>query len=121
MASTPTTRARTPHYLAITGTTHAELKLRSSSFSGPLKTALGIVETEPTNSTAIATSRESAMERGIFYLTVEYRISAGKTQTAKVPVAPAKADTAFVEVLGKKYNNKDIVAVRVPRRRVFVI
>lgn len=78
-------------------------------------------ENKADTDTVVATGKEDALARGVYFLNIEYQATSTKTQTAKIPIAPAKADTAIVGLRNNKYRNKDIVDVRVPRRRVFVV
>ncbi len=123
MATTPaaSSRRRTTKYFKFSPTQHVELKVVASSYSAALKTAIGMVDDVPDTSIAIASGKADALARGLFFLVVEYQATPTQTQTAKIPVAPDKADTAYTALLGLTYRGKDIKKVRVPRRRVFVV
>ena len=124
MATTPgaSTRNREFHYLQVKGTNYVELNLKTQAFAdGGLRTALGIEKTKPENAAIVANSKEEALENGCVPVVLVYKAAGGKNQTAKVLCSPAKADTVFTEARGKRYAGKEIVKVRFPRRRVYVI
>ena len=119
MAST--NRVREDYYFNTSGNNYVKLNLIKSNFDAGMLTAMGAVNELPNNGVIVATNKEGALANGVFYLNVYYPGKAGKTQAAKVPVAPSKADTAFADLKGKKYRGKIIENVRVPRRRCYTV
>ena len=117
--------AKSPYYISITANTVVRLQLVPAAYAdATLRTQLGILEgtaagSAPTGQTVVGTGRLAAAQRGCFGVNLVYNKTGGKTQSAKVMVSPTKADTVFSDTLGAKYNAKDIIEVRVPRRRVY--
>jgi hypothetical protein len=126
MADAPSaTNSRTPFLLRINDSLGVIVQLKESSYSAALRTALGLeslgANGEPPTGTSIAgKGKAAALSAGCFGVNLVYQRTATKTQTAKVLVAPSKADTVFVGARGASYNGKNIVEVRAPRRRIFV-
>lgn len=120
-SSSATSRRRDPMYFKVGTNSYVKLNLKKSSFNSTLFTTIGALETVPDGAIIVANNKEDALKRGIFYLTIAYQATRTRVQTQKIPIAPEKADTAFADLRGKKYRNKDIVDVRVPRRRTYDI
>lgn len=123
--TTAPTRKKDPFYLTIKGNSVVRLQLVASAFSAELLTALGIQKGAtngdvPDGKTLIGSGRNAAILNGCFPVNLVYDVGAGKTQTAKVLVAPANADTAVAAAKSAKYRGKQIIDVRPPRRRVYV-
>jgi hypothetical protein len=120
----PTTNARSPYLIDVGNNKVVKLQLKASSMDAGLIGVLGIAPMAasgevPVGKTLVGTGRLAAMQNGCFGINVVYAKTATKSQTAKVLCSPSKADTVFVEARGKTYNGKNIVDVRVPRRRVY--
>ena len=110
---------RKPHYLEVVSGKLVELSLKSSSYSSGLKTALGLKDNAVDTDNIIGKGSEDALENGCVPINLVYKKSATKTQTAKVLCAPSKADTVFTDAIGTKYNGKEVIKVRFPRRRCY--
>jgi hypothetical protein len=125
MADTPSaTNSRTPFLLRINDESGVIVQLKESSYSAGLRTALGLESLgtngeAPAGTTVVGKGKAAAMSAGCFGVNLVYQRTATKTQTAKVLVAPSKADTVFAAARGATYNGKNIVEVRAPRRRIF--
>lgn len=117
-----TVRKKDLGYYDINATSIAEVKVIRASYSGIAETiGLTLDDTPPTGKTVIASGRNQALLVGCFPVVIVYSVGAGKYQSAKVLVAPAKADTAIAELRGKTYRGKRISEVRPVRRRVFTV
>ncbi|WP_215607454.1 hypothetical protein [Leptothoe spongobia] len=114
-------RKKEDFFFNTTGKNYAKLNLVKASFSGALLTAMGAVAELPADGTIIATGKEAALGVGISYLNIYYPGPTGKLQSAKVPIAPSKADTAIADLPGKTYRGKKIELARVPRRRCYTV
>lgn len=122
--ATALTRKKSPHFLTIKGNNVVRLQLVTTSFSAELLTALGIVKGNangdvPDGKTLVGSGKNAAILNGCFPLNLVYDVGAGKTQTAKVLVAPANADTAVNAAKAATYRGKQIIDVRPPRRRTY--
>lgn len=114
--------ARSTFSIDLPGNKIVLLSLKESSFDPGLRTALGLTIVKdgevPAGKTLVGRGRLAAMQNGCFGVNLVYR-KGNKSQTAKVLCSPTKADTVFQEAISKTYNSKNIVEVRVPRRRIF--
>ena len=122
MATTATTNARTPFLIDVGNNKVVKLQLKASSVDEGLRTSLGLTvmgAEVPADKTLVGSGRLAAMQNGCFGINLVYAKTPTKNQTAKVLCSPTKADTIFTEGRGKTYAGKNIVEVRVPRRRVF--
>lgn len=116
-----TTSKREPVYFKLSDNNHFQLNLKRSSYSAGLLTAIGGSTTKPTTGTILTGGKESAAQRGVFFLAIYYEGRNNKLQRAIIPVAPDKADTAFEAVQGQTYNNKQISKASAVRRVKYVI
>lgn len=126
MTATVATNARSPFTIDVTDVLVVKLQLKASSFDAGLRTELGIAPLPDSGEvgsgkTLIGTGKRSAMQNGCFGVILVYARTATKNQSARVLCSPRKADTIFKNGKGKTYNGKNIVDVRVPARRVYVI
>lgn len=122
MPTAPTTNARSPFLLAITSNTAVILQLKASSFDESLRPVLGLTlysGEPPAGTTIIGKGKLAAMNAGAFGVNLVYQKTTTTTQTAKALVSPSKADTVFQDARSKTYNGKNIIEVRVPRRRIY--
>ncbi|MFK8182320.1 MAG: hypothetical protein AB8B99_03020 [Phormidesmis sp.] len=120
-STSATSRRRDPMYFKVGTNSYVRLNLKKSSFNSALFTAMGALNDVPDGGIIVATNREDALARGVFFLNIGYQATRTRVQSQKIPIAPDKADTAFAALRGLKYRNKDIVDVRVPRRRKFEV
>lgn len=114
---------RTPYYVAITNDTGVIINCVKTKIS-PLATTLGYTEMEtgelPAGKTLAGTGIADALMAGCTAVNLVYLVSPGKYQSAKVLVSPTKTGpTLFTTLVGKTYGSKNIVKVRVPRRRIY--
>ena len=116
-----TSRKKEDFFFKVANNQYAKLNLRKASFSSGLLTAMGAVAELPDTGNVVATGKEDALSRGVFYLNIYYAGPSGKQQSAKIPVAPEKSDTAFADFRNHKYRGKAIENVRVPRRRIYTV
>lgn len=120
MATTPSTRNRSPKYLKIKEGKFIKLQMNNSASAG-LLTELGIQEAAPADPTQIVgTGKEDALENGAVPVRVYYSRANGRTSAASVLCSPERADTIFRNAIGKNYAGRNIEKVRFPRRRVYV-
>jgi hypothetical protein len=124
MAEVVGTNARSPFLIDVGNKKAVKLQLKASSMDETLRPTLGITPLPatgevPTGITLVGSGRLAAMQNGCFGINLVYAKTATKSQTAKVLCSPTKADTVFVDAKGKTYAGKNIVDVRVPRRRVY--
>jgi hypothetical protein len=124
MAETTGTNARSPFLIGVGGDKVVKLQLKASSIDETLRGTLGLVALPstgviPTGKTLVGSGKLAAMQNGCFGINLVYAKSSTKNQTAKVLCSPEKADTVFNDAKGKTYAGKNIVDVRVPRRRVY--
>jgi hypothetical protein len=116
---------RYPHFIDVGGNRLVRLQLVKANFDGGLGIELGITaaNTEagevPAGKTLAGDGREAAMRLGCFGVNLVYVRTGTKKQTAKVLCSPAKSDTVFINAKGKTYGSKNIVDVRIPRRRIY--
>jgi len=120
------TRAKAPHFLDVGNSKVVRVQLVAASYSAGLLSALGITKgaangETPAGKTLVGSGKNAAILNGCFSLNLVYDVGNGKTQTAKVLVAPAKADTAATEAKAQKYRDKAIIDVRAPRRRILTL
>jgi len=118
------TNARSPFLIDVGNNKVVKLQLKASSLDEGLRPSLGITSLPdsgevPTGKILVGSGRLAAMQNGCFGINLVYAKTATKNQTAKVLCSPTKADTIFVDGRGKTYAGKNIVEVRVPRRRVY--
>ncbi len=117
--------ARFPHFIDVGANRVVRLQLIKANFDGGLGIELGITaaNTEagevPAGKTLAGDGKIAAMQMGCFGVNLVYVRTGTKKQTAKVLCSPAKADTVFVNAKGKTYGTKNIVDVRIPRRRIY--
>lgn len=117
--------AKFPHYIDITATTVVKLQLVAESYSTGLLTDLGITKGTgttgevPQGKTLIGSGRLAAAQRGCFGVNLVYPATPTRNQTAKVMVSPTKADSVFIDAVGSAYRSKDVIEVRVPKRRTY--
>jgi hypothetical protein len=124
MAELVGTNARSPFFIDVGNNKVVKMQLKASSLDEGLRPVLGITAAPisgevPSGKTLVGSGRLAAMQNGCFGINVVYSKTATKNQTAKVLCSPTKADTVFVDARGKTYAGKNIVEVRVPRRRVY--
>lgn len=124
MAEVIGTNARSPFLLKITATTGVILQLKATSFDESLRPVLGLTAIGddgelPPGITLLGKGKLAAMNAGAFAVNLVYQRTASKLQTAKALVSPMQADTVFTAARSKTYNGKNIVDVRVPRRRIY--
>ncbi len=124
MAEVIGTNARSPFFLDVGKDKVVKVQLKASSIDEGLRGVLGLTVAPasgeaPTGKTLVGSGRLAAMQNGCFGINLVYAKTATKNQTAKVLCSPAKADTVFQEARGKTYAGKNIVEVRIPRRRVY--
>lgn len=120
------TRKKSPHFLDVGNNKVVRVQLIASSYSAELLTALGITKgaangETPAGKQLIGSGKNAAILNGCFSLNLVYDVGNGKSQTAKVLVAPSKADTAAEAAKAAKYRGKPILEVRAPRRRILVL
>jgi hypothetical protein len=120
MATTATGRRKQEFYLKVGDNNYAEIKAVKSQFDTALLTALGYLDELPANGNLVSVGRANAVVRGCFPIVLVYE-KGTKKQTARVLCAPDKADTIAEQAKGKRYNSGNIVEVRAPRRRVFIV
>ena len=116
---------RFPHFIDVGGNRVVRLQLIKANFDGGLGIELGIVAatTEagevPAGKTLVGDGKEAAMRLGCFGVNLVYARTGTKKQTAKVLCSPTKSDTVFQNAKSKNYGTKNIIDVRIPRRRVY--
>jgi hypothetical protein len=120
-----TNRKKTPCYFDIGNNKVIRVQLIVSNFAAGLLTALGITKggengEPPAGKTVVGAGKNAAILNGCFPLNLVYDVGGGKSQTARVLVAPSKADSAVTDAKAQKYRSKAIIDVRPPRRRVYV-
>lgn len=116
--------AKEPHYISVSANGVVRLQLVSASYNADLLTDLGITKGDasgeaPAGKTLVGVGRLAAMQNGCFGVNLVYSATATRNQVAKVLCSPTKADSIFVDGKTDTYRGKNIVDVRVPRRRVF--
>lgn len=116
--------ARTPYFVDVGNNQVVKLQLVATSFNAALLTELGILSAAaggeaPAGKTLVGSGKQAALERGCFGVNLVYAATASKNQTVKVVCSPAKSDTVFAGARGNTYRGKNIVDVRVPRRRIY--
>lgn len=122
--TTTSANQRSPFLIDIGNNKVVKLQLKASSLDAALRPVLGITALPesgevPDGKILVGQGREAAMRNGCFGINLVYAKTATKNQTAKVLCSPTKADTVFQDAKGKTYASKNIVDVRVPRRRVY--
>jgi hypothetical protein len=118
-----TTNARTPYFIDVGNKKVVRLQLKESSL-GALAAVLGLTKAPasgevPEGTTLVGSGKLAAMQNGCFGINLVYAKTNLKNQVAKVLCSPAKADTVFQDARGQQYAGKNIIEVRVPRRRVY--
>lgn len=116
--------AKEPHFIEVGGDKVVRLQLVSASYNAGLLGNLGITKAPasgepPTGKTLVGVGRLGAMQNGCFGVNLVYAATATRNQTAKVLCSPSKSDTVFTAAKGNTYRGKNIVEVRVPRRRIY--
>lgn len=116
--------ARSPHFIDIGNNKVVRLQLVATSYSAGLLGDLGITAAPasgevPQGKTLVGVGRTAAMQNGCFGVNLVYAATATKSQTAKVLCSPTKADSVFTDAKSSTYRSKNIIEVRVPRRRVY--
>lgn len=116
--------ARTPFFIDVGNNNVVKLQLVATSFNTALLTELGVSSAAaggepPAGKTLVGSGKLAALERGCFGVNLVYAATASKNQTAKALCSPAKSDTIFAGARGNTYRGKNIVDVRIPRRRVY--
>lgn len=116
--------ARSPFYIDVGNNNVVKLQLVATSYNAGLLAALGIAAGSatgeaPAGKTLVGSGKLAALERGCFGVNLVYSATPTKNQTAKVLCSPAQSDTIFVAGRGQTYRGKNIVDVRVPRRRTY--
>lgn len=124
MAEVIGTNARSPFLIDVGNNKVVKMQLKAASYDEALRPVLGLTAMAasgevPAGKTLVGSGRLAAMQNGCFGINLVYAKTATKNQTAKVLCSPAKADTVFNDARSKTYNGKNIVEVRVPRRRVY--
>ncbi|GEM_PF-2619393 len=124
MAEVVGTNARSPFLIGVGKDKVVKLQLKASSVDETLRASLGLTILPdsgeiPAGKTLVGSGKMAAMQNGCFGINLVYAKTSTKNQVAKVLCSPEKADTVFVEARGKTYAGKNIVDVRVPRRRVY--
>jgi hypothetical protein len=124
MAEVIGTNARSPFFIDVGNNKVVKLQLKAASVDEGLRGTLGLTLAPasgeaPAGKSLVGSGRLAAMQNGCFGINLVYAKTATKNQTAKVLCSPAKADTVFIDARGKTYAGKNIVEVRVPRRRVY--
>ena len=114
---------RTPYYVAITSTSGVIVNAVKAKIN-PLIAALGYTEMAsgelPAGKSLAGTGISDALMSGCTAVNLVYLVADGKYQSAKVLVSPTKTGpTLFTTLVGLKYGDKNIVKVRVPRRRIY--
>jgi hypothetical protein len=116
---------RTPYYVAITNDTGVIVQAVEAKID-PIAALLGYTKMAtgelPSGKTLAGTGIGDALAAGCIAVNLVYVVdgASGKTQTAKVLVSPTKAGPSlFSTLVSKLYGTKNIVKVRVPRRRVY--
>lgn len=115
---------RSPYLIDVGNNKVVKLQLKATSMDAGLATSLGITKLPdtgavPEGKTLVGQGRLAAMQNGCFGVNLVYARTPTVNLTAKVLCSPTKADTIFTEGKGKTYNGKNIVEVRVPRRRIY--
>jgi hypothetical protein len=113
-----------PHYIHVGTTGVIRLQLVSASYNSGLLSDLGITKGDasgesPEGKILLGTGRLAALQNGCFGVNLVYAATPLRNQTAKVLCSPTKADTVFTDAKSATYRGKNIVDVRVPRRRIF--
>ena len=116
--------ARSPFYIVVGNNNVVRLQLVATSFNAALLTELGITAgtangEPPAGKNLVGSGKQAALERGCFGVNLVYAATATKNQTVKVVCSSQKADTVFAGARSKTYRSKNIVDVRVPRRRIY--
>lgn len=124
MAVINAANVRSPYLIDVGNNKVVKMQLKASAFDTGLATALGITKMGetgelPAGKILVGQGKLAAMQNGCFGINLVYARTANVNLTAKVLCSPTKADTIFQEGKGKTYNGKNIVEVRVPRRRVY--
>src|SRR3569832_1674834 len=124
MAEVIGTNARSPFFIDVGSNKVVKLQLKASSMDETLRPVLGLTVAAasgevPQGKTLVGSGRLAAMQNGCFGINLVYAKTASKNQTAKVLCSPTKADTVFNDARSKTYAGKNIVEVRLPRRRVY--
>lgn len=116
---------RTPYYVAITGTSGVIIQAVEAKID-PIASELGYTKMStgelPSGKTLAGTGVADALASGCTAVNLVYvqDSATGKTQTARVLVSPTKTGPGlFGTLVSKSYGSKNIVKVRVPRRRVY--
>jgi hypothetical protein len=113
---------RTPYFIDVGNNKVVLLQLVKTSISA-LTDELGLTESTngeaPTGKTLVGKGRYAAMQNGCFGVNLVYAKTAIKFQTAKVLCSPTKADSIFIDAKTSTYAGKNIIEVRVPRRRIY--
>lgn len=116
--------AKDPHFVDVGNNKVVRLQLVSASYNAGLLTDLGITKAgaggeAPAGKTLVGVGRLAAMQNGCFGVNLVYAATATRNQVAKVLCSPTKADSIFTDAKTASYRGKNIIDVRVPRRRVF--
>lgn len=113
---------RTPYAIDVGNNKIVILQLVKTSIDS-LKDELGLTEVAggepPAGKILVGKGRLAAMQNGCFGVNLVYAKTALKFQTAKVLCSPSKADSIFIDAKTATYAGKNIVEVRVPRRRIY--
>jgi hypothetical protein len=113
-------------YIKVSGTEIVKLKVRAGVFTDTLLTKMGYLKPAaggklPDNYSLVGSGKGDAVENGAVLVNVVYSKDADTEQTTKVLFSPDNLTAGFLsEFAGEKYDEKDIVFARMPRRRAYV-
>lgn len=124
MAVINTANVRNPYLIDVGNDKVVKIQLKESSYSAGLAGALGLTKMAdtgeiPAGKTLVGQGKLAAMQNGCFGVNLVYARTPTINLTAKVICSPTKADTVFTAARSQTYNGKNIVEVRVPRRRTY--
>jgi len=119
------TNPRTPFFVDVGNNKVVMLNIPKASYTGDLTTDLGYTERTapgyevPAGKTLFGKSRLAAMQNGCFGVNLVYQATSTKNQTAKVLCSPGKSDSIFTDARTDTYRGKNIIEVRISRRRIY--
>lgn len=115
---------RIPYLVDVGNNKVVQLNIKKESYTGDLATDLGYTllgETGeiPAGKTLVGKGRLAAMQNGCFPISLVYAFDSKTLRVAKVLCSPTKSDSIFVDAKTDTYRGKNIVEVRVPKRRIY--